>query len=394
MTSLARWARRCRAWRGAAVAVGVAAAVGVAVAARALAVTSLPVDYDELVYLPAGYWYAVRMTPGRWGELPDEPANTEHPPLVKLLFALELRRSGVPEPDWSQVQAGAPVPAEARPAFLHARGVSATTGVLQVALLAAASPAAGLWLAVDTYHVKFTSEAYVDAVPGLLALLSILLFERALRPLAGGPAPPPGPPGGAPRAVPLLAAAALLGLATAGKYGYGLVLALTFAPFLLAGPRPRPWLLASGLAVAGAAFLIADPALWPDPIGRLWSSVAFHFRYAESARVTRLELPWWQPMVWLSRPAPAAWHPGVFLISFPDRILLLAAALSARVAWRRRPVWVVWALVGLAFLLVWPTKWPQHTLLLRPALAGCAGLGLSALWGGLVRRWSGGPRSP
>jgi hypothetical protein len=191
-----------------------------------------------------------------------------------------------------------------------------------------------------------------------------------------------------------VAAAALLGLATAGKYAYGLVLALTFAPFLIAGPRPRPWQLAAGVGAAGAAFLLADPALWTDPIGRLWSSVAFHFRYAEGASVTSLDLPWWQPLLWLSRPEPATWHPDVFLVSFPDRVLLVAAALSVRVAWRRRPVWVAWAAVGLAFLLAWPTKWPQYTLLLRPALAGCAGLGLSALWSGLVRRWSGSPSAP
>jgi len=390
MTPLAQRARHGLARRVAAVAL----AVGVAIAARSVAVRGLPVDYDELVYLPAGYWYAARMTPGRWVELPAEPANTEHPPLVKLLFALELRRSGAPEPDWSQVHAGAPWPEAARSAFLHARSVSAAAGVLQVALLAAVAPAAGLWLAVDTYHVKFTSEAYVDAVPGLLALLAVLLFERALRPAAGGPAPPAGPSGASPRAIPLLAAAALLGLATAGKYGYGLVLALTFAPFLLARPRPRPWLLAAGLAAAGVAFLIADPALWPDPIGRLRASVGFHFLYAEGRPVTSLDLPWWQPLVWLTRPAPATWHPGLFLVSFPDRLLLVAAALSIGAAWRRRPVWVAWAVVGLAFLLAWPTKWPQYTLMIRPALAGCAGLGLSALRDGLVRRWGGSPSAP
>ena len=122
--------------------------------------------------------------------------------------------------------------------------------------------------------------------------------------------------------------------------------------------------------------------------------MGFHFLYAEGRPVTSLDLPWWQPLVWLTRPAPATWHPGLFLVSFPDRLLLVAAALSIGAAWRRRPVWVAWAVVGLAFLLAWPTKWPQYTLMIRPALAGCAGLGLSALRDGLVRRWRGSPSAP
>jgi chromate transport protein ChrA len=103
-----------------------------------------------------------------------------------------------------------------------------------------------------------------------------------------------------------------------------------------------------------------------------------------NAHVQASGYPWWQPLDWLSRPAPDRWHPGVFLVAFPDRLLLVAAVLSVPVAWRRRPVWVVWSVMGLAFLLAWPTKWPQYTLLLRAGLAGCAGLGVSALAGWLA----------
>ena len=367
---------------------GVALAVGVAAAARTVAVRELPADYDEFAYLPAAAWYAERMAPGRWGELPDEPENAEHPPMVKLLYAWQLKRSGAPRPDWEQVHAGKPIPEAARPAFLQTRALSAVAGVAQVALLAAAVPAAGLWLAVDTYHVKYTSQAYIEALPGLLALLSVLLFERSLR-RRTDPARALLPAREAPRLAPLLGAAAFLGLATAGKYGYGLVLVLTFAPFLLDRAGHRPRLLAGFAALALLVFLVADPAIWPNPPVRLWSSVTFHFRYAVNAHVAEVGFPWWQPLDWLSRPAPAKWHPGVFLISFPDRLLLVAAALSAGVAWKRRPVWLVWSVMGLAFLLAWPTKWPQYTLLFRAGLAGCAGLGLTAAWERLSPRLAG-----
>ena len=362
--------------RGLARGLGVLAAVAVAAGARWVAVRDLPPDVDELLTIPVAFWYAERLEPGRWHELPDEARNAEHPPLVKLLYAWRLRCSGAPPPEWELVRPGQPVPEQARPAFRQTRTLSAVTGVLEVAALALATPVGGLWLALDTYHVKFTSEAYLEGLPGLLALLAVLLFERALRRRA-----PPGlrPGAGAPSPAPLLASALLLGLTTAAKYPYGLVVALTMAPFLLARARRRPGLLALFAGVALATFVAADPALWPDPVGRLRSSVAFHLAYATGDQVTGADLPWWQPLVWLTSSAPSAWHPGVFLVPWLDQAILVVAALSLRVAWRERPVWVVWAAVGLAFVLAWPTKWPQYTLLFRAPLAGCAGLGVAAL---------------
>jgi 4-amino-4-deoxy-L-arabinose transferase-like glycosyltransferase len=60
-------------------------------------------------------------------------------------------------------------------------------------------------------------------------------------------------------------------------------------------------------------------------------------------------------------------------------LLLPAAALGVPYAARHRPVWLAWAAVALVCLLVWPTKWPQYTLLARPPLTVLAGLGLVAL---------------
>jgi len=362
---------------------GVLAAVVVAAGARGVAVRDLPPDVDEFLTIPVVYWYAERMAPGRWHEIPDEARNAEHPPMVKLLYAWQVRCSGAPEPEWERLQPGQPVPEQARPAFRQTRTLSAVTGVLEVAALALATPVGGLWLALDTYHVKFTSEAYLEGLPGLLALLGIFLFERALRRreppglLPGRPAPSPAP---------LLASAVLLGLTSAAKYPYGLVLGLTMAPFLLSRGRGRPALLALFAGVALATFVAADPAIWPDPAGRLWSSVRFHLAYSVGDQVTGAGLPWWQPLAWLTSSAPSAWHPGIFPVPWLDQAILAAAALSLPAAWRRRPVWVVWAAVGLAFVLAWPTKWPQYTLLLRAPLAGCAGLGAAALWEGLSSR--------
>jgi hypothetical protein len=356
---------------------GVAVALAVAAAARFKAARDLPVDDDELVYLRAASFYAQRMVPGRWHEIPGERSNAEQPPMVKMLYGWELLRSGAPIPDWDQISKYQPVPAQARPAFMGPRFLSAAAGTLEVLCIALVAPLGGLWLALDTYHVQFTSEAYLEAVPGLWALLSIFLFERALRRRE-----PVGlvPDAGAPRLVPLVLAAVALGLSTAGKYPYGVTAGLAILPFLVWRAGARRGLLMTFAATALVAFFVADPTLWPDPVGRLIGSITAHFGYAVSDHVRSAGYAWWQPFAWLVTSAPSEWHPGIFAVSFLDRLVLVAAVLCAPAAWRRRPVWVVWAAVGLAFLVAWPAKWPHYTLLVRTPLAGCIGLGLMALW--------------
>jgi 4-amino-4-deoxy-L-arabinose transferase-like glycosyltransferase len=241
------------------------------------AVRDLPPDYDELVYLPVGFHYAERMTAGRWWEIPGFTENPEHPPLGKIAFGAALRATGAAEPAWEALSVGKPLPPEAVPAFRAARRVAAVAGVLQVALTAIAAPAGGAWLALDTYHVKYTAEAMLEGLGGLFALLAVLSFERAIRPRSPSgllAEPREAGPGW------LIAAAAALALAGASKYAYGLIPGLAMLPFLVRHTRGRPGLRAVFAAVLLGVFVAADPALWHDPLGRLWSSIGHHFSYA------------------------------------------------------------------------------------------------------------------
>lgn len=351
---------------------------------RARAARDLPVDFDELDYLPAAFRYAERMTPGRWTQIPAVRENPEHPALVKLVYALDLRVRSPPEPRWDEIKVGTPIAAGDRPAFAGARTISAVSGVLQVLVIALVEPVGALWLALDTYHAKYTSQAYLEAIPGLAALLAVLLFEHATRRRAGSTAN-----GEAIIRSALMASAAGLGVATAGKALYGLIVGATLLAFLVRRVR-QPRLLVAYPAIAMAAFVVADPSLWLELPARFREVLTYHWQFSHSAYVQRAGLPWYQPLVWLTSAAPTRWHPGLFPTVLADWTLLAAAALGASVAVRERPLWLAWAGVGLLFLFLWPTKWPQYTMLVRPPLAVCAGLAPAALQA-LVQRYR---RSP
>ncbi|HTE50184.1 MAG TPA: hypothetical protein VK698_04875 [Kofleriaceae bacterium] len=363
-------------------------AIALATWQRACAVAALPPDFDELPYLQAGFDYAERMSPGRWGEIADLDENHEHPPLVKLAFGAGLKLAGPTEPDWKRLRVGESMPDAARPAFEVGRWTSAVPGIGQVAVAAAVDPLAGLLLAGEAYHAKYTSQAYLDAIPGLLFVLALFVFERGTR-VAGG----------ARRPVPdlrlVVVAFALLGAAAAGKYPFGAVGVLALTPLtILAFPRrPLVWLALAGAAMV--TFFALDPYLWPDPVGRLGESIGFHFAYGQSEDVASAGLPWYQQIVALFRSGPTRWHPGVFPAGRVTAALLPLALIGMPIAASRRPVWAVSTAVGLAFLLVWPVKWPQYLLLVIVPLAICAAHAPAAVVA-LVRRLRGraaGPRA-
>jgi hypothetical protein len=332
------------------------------------AVNRLPVDYDELVYLPTAFQYQRMLTSGRWGEIPGYTENMEHPPLNKLLFAADLAVQRANEPDWDKLEVGRPIPPADRPAFRGPRLISAAGGTLQVLIMSLAHPIAGLLLALDTYHIKYSAQVYLEGVPGLMAVLAVFLFELGLLKQQ---------PPRRPRWTLLLLSAVTLGLAAAGKYLYGIA-GFVLLAFLIHRTRSARAALTYCLA-ALVVFLLADPYLWPDPPVRLWESLTYHWHYSHSRHVVESAMPWYSPFVHLLRAAPFAWHPGVFYTGLADVVILPLAVVGLPASIRRRPVWPAWAGFGLFFLLIWPTKWPQYILLVLPPLCVCAAMGIEQI---------------
>ncbi|MBI2841691.1 MAG: hypothetical protein HYX75_25530 [Acidobacteria bacterium] len=352
---------------------------------RNRAVRLLPVDFDELTYLPAAFRYEEMLARGSWGQVAAFDDNLEHPPLNKLLFAADLWVRNPKEPQWDALEVGRAIPLADQAAFLGPRRISAVGGALQVLLMTLVHPLAGLLLALDTYHIKYCAQVYLEGVPGLMAVLAVFLFERAL--VADGPKPNSSQPLRL-RWSLLIPSAATLGLAAAGKYPYGIVGVVLLAFLLCRARSLRTVLLYSAAALL--FFLLADPFLWPNPPGKLWESLTFHVRYSQSEHVVSSGMPWYSPFAHLLRAAPTKWHPGVFYTGLADLIILPLSLLGVPRALRERPVWVAWAGFGLLFLTLWPTKWPQYILLVLPPLTVCAGIGIEqiglAVWTKMRRR--------
>ncbi len=314
---------------------------------RAWAAWLLPVDADEPVYLRAASAYAQALRAGDLQGVINCAENPEHPPLVKLLYSLGYLLL--------------PPRYDASPQLYAARALSVLFGTLTVALATLVDPIAGVFLALHSMTIKYTAEAYLEALPQLTALIAVLALRRARQ--------------GDRRAWWLSAIA--LGATAAGKFTY-LVILPALALLLW---EQRPWdkrRLGGYVALALGSFWVLNPALWAAPLTRLKAMLFFHTAYAHGSDVLRAGYPWYQPLLWIINDVP--WHPNVFFFFTSDRYVIWFLLPGMVLAWKRRENWLnVWLVSALLTLLVWPTKWPQYTLILTVPLCLLGALALRAL---------------
>jgi ABC-type sugar transport system permease subunit len=347
--------------------------IALAGALRARAVEKLPPDYDEDDYLRAGQLYAEGVRAGDLGVFLRENYRPEHPPLAKIVYGFTLLTVD-PFPLISDQSVQAAINQNLPPEPLKAaRASSAWINLLEVAILAVINPLAGLFLGIHTFTIKYASQVMLESLPSLTSLLVVVCYLRYQK-------------SNRKRPVWWILSALFLGLTAASKY-YFVISGLAVAAHWLWSTRPQDvnpgfshiWKWVSPLlAWGGLALLIffaADPYLWPDPLNRLKESVLFHGGYAASDQVRQAGYPWWQPLNWLMISVP--WHPGVFLVSIDILITVLALFGLAR-ARNKHPVYMLWLALGLGFLLVWPTKWPQYILLVTAPLSLAAAEGFKA----------------
>ncbi len=336
---------------------------GMAFNLRMQAVNNLPVDNDEAVYLSAALQFKELFSTGNWGGFLQTNPNPEHPPLNKVLFGLVILSSPTPAIDPFQLVLA--------PAGMNARTLSAVFGALTAGLLAMVNPLGGFFLASHTMTIKYTSVIYLEGVASFTSLAAVVCYSLAKRNSA------PGEP--AHFNAWLAASAIFLGLTAASKYLYAVVGFAILVDWIFSTPRTKEgWLgLVRAAGTWGAASLLAfflvNTYLWPDPIGRMGESLFFHQNYSTSApEVLATAFPTYQPFIWIVTSAKD-WHPeNVFAFSV-DMLMITLAVLGLVRLWRNQRVYALWLVVGMLFLLAWPTKWPQYILVLTAPLSLAAG---------------------
>jgi hypothetical protein len=301
----------------------------------------LPVDFDEPTYLDAGYKYAQMIQAGDINGIIDYTGNSEHPPLVKLIYGLTLLIMGKGV-IWDQ-------------ALLLSRLVSVIFGSLAVLVVALMDPLAGGFMAVQTLLVKYTSQAYLEALPLFTGLLAIFLLQRSSSNRNRG----------------LILSAVALGITGAGKYSYFPFFFVIF--YLLIWERhEKISKILFYFILAGATFFIFNPYLWHDPVLRLVESLSFHTQYAQGTHVQEVGYPWYQPFLWVSRSYGFVWHPEVFFYMGIDGLIFLLALPGLWLERNKRRWVLVWVITSMLALLFWGTKWPQYTLVVLPAFCMAA----------------------
>jgi hypothetical protein len=333
--------------------------------------SNLPLDGDEHIYVPAGAHYSEAILSGDWSEIVHFQGNAEHPIFVKLLYGSAMAASRWFDGAWSDLES--------------ARAVSVAASMLLVALLTSFNPMGAALLAIHSIEIKYSSEAYLEAIPALTAALAVIAFERSRS--DDTPARSDTLPAllrGRRDKRWLYVSAVLLGITAASKYIYAIA-GFAIALFLIWEYRRRPvYILLYGL-IAFGVFFLADPILWPDPIRRLLASLAFHEQASQSEFVLSYNRPWWWQVTFLSR--LAEWNPGIPYFS-PDTFTFFAGFLGLVSLARRSKVYLAWFCAALLFLLLWSTKWEQYSLTLITPLSMSAGYGLTdalAWIGGKIR---------
>lgn len=352
-------------------------AVGaLALGLRLRAAERLPIDYDEVFYVPAAQELAEALRSREWAALTETNAYPQHPQLAKLLFAFAILPApeSAPSPTRESMFPNRPKPPEAQ--LLYARRLAALLGALEALLLAAVQPLAGLFLAVHAFTVKHTSVVMLESLPALTSLAAVashVRFEQTGRSRWQA------------------ASAVLLGLTAAAKYVYAIVgVAILLDRWLdvratLADVAARVRSsLAWGLGALGV-FFATQPYLWPDPIGRLAASVVHLSAYQYGRQVHAAEFGFWQPIEWLTLYLPndaPELRPYLFRL---DPLITGLALFGLDRLWRRERTYVLWLGLGLLFLLYWDTKWPQYVLIVTAPLCLAAAEGTQRIAGWLRR---------
>lgn len=307
-------------------------------------VWQLPVDYDEPIYVQAGSAYAQLIKSGDLSGIINFPENREHPPLIKILYSIPFLI--FQETSYSIDYT------------IAARAISALFGVIAVAIIAKKNIWAGLFFCFHSMTIKYTSQAYLEALPMLMIIICVLFLEKSF----------------ADKKKYFWISAISLGVAGAAKYPYLLIILVLFAMFLFNKKFSLKEIIVYFLT-ALFVFLLLNPDFWSEPLNQFVEVVKFHTAYSQSTHVESIGYPWYQQFLHISN--SVQWHPQVFFFLTSDELIFGLAFAGLFFEFKEKKYTAFWLMIGFIFLLVWPTKWPQYTLFITPVMALIAGTTVS-----------------
>jgi 4-amino-4-deoxy-L-arabinose transferase-like glycosyltransferase len=236
-------------------------------------------------------------------------------------------------------------------------------------VLGLVSPLAGLALAVASIHAHFSSVAYLDALPTLFTALAVVLYERGHKKRAW-----------------FWLSGICLGIAVAGKYPFALVGAVMLLHAVSIHPRRAADLARWGV-LAVAVFFVLNPYLWPDLVGRLAGQLRYHAEYTQRPVVHHHALAPAQQMLNPRDHLEHLFDPGTnfTLPTAVDRTLFALAVPGLALLLKRRSIYGWWFAFGFAFLVLWPSQWVQHKMVIMVPFSVAASVGLKELGHGFLR---------
>ncbi len=279
---------------------------------RLLLAMKLDVVTDEVVYILASKKDVALLTSLQFGAK-QWNYNYEHPPLVKFFIGFSLNLN---------TAFGTPLAA-----LLAARLPNILMGTLLVIVVywlghapfgRTTALTAALCLAVSPWLVYFSALAYLDMTMTALVTVACLLTWHAIyRPWL------------------YVMIALLLGFGAASKYTAVLVIPgiVIFTAYYFLGIRPSiplvqrpriPWLWwLAAIALVPGAFLFADPAIWPQPIGLLVHSLRYEWEHSYNGHLAflaghyNLHAPHWATLyIIFAKVSVFVTLPAIFLVLY------------------------------------------------------------------------------
>lgn len=346
---------------------------------RTYAAGKLSIDYDEDDYLRAGQEFAHLMRISDWRGFLDTNYRPEHPQLAKIMFGLSI--VNLPEEPFVEDVPITADPAKYLPPDLlkPARTMSAWWGALTAALLASIDPLGGLVLAVHSFTTKYTSQVMLDGFASLMSTSTALAYYFSKKKQ------------GKAKNILLVLSAVFLGLSASSKYLHSAVgFAILIDWFLTARESGKVKEYFKNAFLWGVlsliTFFIANPFYWPDPIGRIQTTLEAVKATTNNPNVVNAGFPIWQQLVHLSTSVPMLWNPEGILIHV-DGLIFLFAIFGLTATWKKNRFIAIWLFVDLFLLLIWRTRWAQYILVATAPLSLASAEGIKVAWANLAEWW-------